>query len=119
MGAKIVPMVTREKELVVRRMEDQLTYDSTEKSVTVAYPWTENVYKLTDNLHQATRMQCSVERRLLRDSGLMEAYNREFTKFVERGAISRITQSELDSYEGPISYVTHLPVLKPESTTTL
>ena len=54
-------MVTREKELVVTRMEDQLTYDSTEKIVTVAYPWTENVYKLTDNLQQATRMQCRTE----------------------------------------------------------
>ena len=39
-------------------------------------------------------------------------------KFVNKGAISRITQQEMDSYQGPVSYVTHLPVLKPDSTTT-
>ena len=29
-----------------------------------------------------------------------------------------MTQEEMDNYKGPVSYVTHLPVFKPESTTT-
>ena len=111
-------MVSRDKELVVQRMEDQLCYDEESRKVTVSYPWNQDVYKLSDNLQQAIRMQCSVERRLLRDPVLMSAYNEEFMKFVNRGAISRITQREMDDYQGPVSYVTHLPVLKPDSTTT-
>ena len=85
-------MVSREKELVIRRMEDQLTFDEENRRVTVAYPWTENVLKLRDNKQQAVRMQMSVERRLSRDPKLMSAYNEEFRKFITRGAISRITQ---------------------------
>jgi len=111
-------MVSREKELVVRRMEDQIRYDETDRSVMITYPWTEDVYRLTDNLQQAIRMQYGVERRLCRDPKLLKAYNDEFRKFVERNAISLMTQDEMDNYSGPVSYVTHLPVFKPESTTT-
>ena len=42
----------------------------------------------------------------------------EFRKFLERGAISKITQLEMENYDGPTSYVTHHPVLKPDSVTT-
>ena len=111
-------MISRDKELVVRRMEDQMTYDQESCRVTVAYPWTEDVLKLRDNIQQATRMQCSVERRLLKDTAMMDAYNHEFQKFLDRGAISEISREEMDQYSGPVSYVTHLPVFKPGSTTT-
>ena len=111
-------MITREKEAVVRRVEDQLVRDEENCTVKAKYPWTEEVYKLTDNLRQAIKVQSSVERRLRKDEKMLEAYNDEFRKFIDRGAISRILQPELDEYTGPISYVTHLPVYKPDSTTT-
>ena len=111
-------MVTREKEIVVKRVEDQMLYDSESCRVKVSYPWTEDVFKLTDNLHQAIRVQSSVERRLLKDSSMLDAYNSEFRKFVDRGAISKLTEEDAETYSGPISYVTHLPVFKPDSTTT-
>ena len=111
-------MITREKEQVVQRVEDQMKYDAENPMVTAAYPWTEEVMNLTENLSQVIRTQSGVERRLLKDETLLKAYNAEFQKFIDRGAISKITQAELDSYTGPISYVTHHPVMKPESTTT-
>ena len=110
-------MISREQELVVRRVEDLIKYDSENCKVSVGYPWTENVVKLTDNLKQATDFQSSVERRLLRD-GVLDSYNSELRKFIERGAITKITQEELDTYKGPTSYVTHHGVLKPNSVTT-
>ena len=88
------------------------------KSVKVSYPWNEDVFKLGDNLRQAVKVQGSIERRLIRDKAHLEAYNSEFKKFIDRGAISRIIQQEMDEYSEPISYVTHLPVHKPESATT-
>ena len=99
-------------------MEGQIKRDENSGKVTTTYPWTDQVHKLTDNINQAVRMQCSVERRLLRDPSLLRAYNEESKTFVDRGAISLITQDEMDEYKGPVSYVTHLPVLKPDSTTT-
>ena len=111
-------MIARDKELVVRRVEDQIKHDPRNQTVSVTYPWTEEVHKLTDNLKQAVKVQGSVERRLLKNSSHLEAYNEEFRKFIERGAISKLTEEELDGYLGPISYVTHLPVYKPDSATT-
>ena len=37
-------MISREKEMVVRRVEDSIKYDKDLKKVTVGYPWTEEVY---------------------------------------------------------------------------
>ena len=110
-------MISREKELVVRKMEDLIKYDEDACKVTVGYPWTEDLLKLTDNLQQAKDFQSSVERRLRRD-GMLQTYNVELQKFVERGAISRISQQELLDYNGPVSYVTHHGVLKPDSVST-
>ena len=112
-------MISGEKEIVVRRVEDQLKYDDVQHTVTAAYPWTEDIIKLTDNLNQVVRTQRGVENRLLKDSSLMEAYNCEIQKFIDRGAISKVSQHELDTYAGPVSYVTHHPVMKPDSLTTL
>ena len=89
-------MITREKEMVVRRVEDQIEHDVENCKVKVKYPWTEDIYKLTDNVHQAIRVQSSVERRLLRDGNLLSAYNMEFEKFVSRGAISKLSQHDMD-----------------------
>ena len=73
-------MISREKELVVRRMEDLLDYDAEAKKVSVSYPWTEDVCKLGNNMGQAIAFQGSVERKLLKDRTLMDAYNRELQK---------------------------------------
>ena len=60
-------MISREKELVVRRMEDSIKFDEVSRKVTASYPWTEDITKLVDNLSQAKRTQRGVERRLLKD----------------------------------------------------
>ena len=54
--------ISREKQLVVQRMEDLIKYDADSCKVTVSYPWTEDVCKLSDNLRQAIQFQSSVER---------------------------------------------------------
>ena len=111
-------MISREKELVVRRVEDLIQYDAEAKKVSVTYPWTEDVCKLTDNMSQAIAFQSSVERKLLRDKSLLEAYNKELQKFIDRGAIRKLTAEEIASYSGPVSYVSHHGVHKPDSITT-
>ena len=74
-------MVSREKEQVVKRMEDLIQYDAENSKVSVSYPWTHDVLKLSDNLNQAIKFQMSVERKLRKDKSMMEAYNRELRKF--------------------------------------
>ena len=111
-------MITREKEAVVRRVEDSIKYDAEAHRVSVTYPWTRDVCKLVDNLGQAVAFQASVERKLLKDETMKRAYNDELQKFIDRGAIVRLTQEEIDGYKGPVSYVSHHAVFKPGSLTT-
>ena len=99
-------MLSREKDAVVRRVEDSIQYDAEAKRVLVSYPWTEDVKKLTNNMGQAIAFQSSIERKLLKDKKLMEIYNMELKKFIDRGAIVRLSQSDMDGYKGPVSYVT-------------
>ena len=66
--------ISREKEAVVKRVEDMIEYDAEAKRVAVSYPWTEDIWKLTDNYKQAVAFQSSVERRLLKDEKSVEVY---------------------------------------------
>ena len=43
-------MISREKEAVVKRVEDSMQYDPEAHKVCVAYPWTEDAKKLTSNM---------------------------------------------------------------------
>ena len=68
-------MMSREKELVIRRAKVMMKYDPEARRVTVSYLWTAHVGKLTDKLGQAVAFQSSVERRLLKEINLADAYN--------------------------------------------
>ena len=111
-------MISREKEQVVQRVEDSIKHDVHSCKVSASYPWTEDVVKLRDNIGQVISFQSSVERKLLRDKSLLNAYNSELQKFIDRGAIVRLSQEEIDSYSGPVSYVSHHAVFKPGSAST-
>ena len=111
-------MMSRDNELVVRRLEGLMKYDADSKRISVSYPWTEDVKSLSDNIHQAISFQKSCEKRLLRNPQLLAAYNEELKKAIDRGAIVRLSEEEISSYEGPVSYVAHHDVHKPDSTTT-
>ena len=111
-------MMSRDKEMVVRRLEELMKYDENTSKVSVCYPWTQDVRKLTDNIGQAIAIQKSCEKRLLKNPLLLDAYNAELRKSMERGAIVQLTEEEINSYVGPVSYVAHHDVHKPDSTTT-
>ena len=110
--------ISRDKQAVVRRVEELMTYDAEKKKISVSYPWTEDIKRLKDNIGQAISFQKSCERRLLKNPVLLEAYNSELRKFIERGAIILLTQKEIEAYNGPVSYVAHHDVHKPDSSST-
>ena len=53
---------------------------------------------------------------MLKD-GSLTLYNKEFQKFLDRGVLVTLTREEINSYTGPINYVTHHSVLKDSVTT--
>ena len=102
-------------------IESKVKLDIGQRKVIVEYPFTTDPSVLgnseINNRGQAIGMQKSVERRI-RKKGLIEAYNTEFDKFIQRGTISPVSPQELSDWQGPVHYVSHHEVLKPSSPTT-
>ena len=84
---------------------------------TCSFPFVKDPNILSNNkepmLKRSQKLEQSLKRR-----GLLQAYNEEFQKFVGRGVLSEVTQEEIDSYPGPVNFISHHGVLQPHKVTT-
>ena len=96
-------------------IEDSVTIE--DGQVFCQYPFIRDPNVLSDNrsemLNKSIRMEQSMKRR-----GILEDYNAEFKKFIDRGVISEVTKEEIDSYDGPINVISHHGVPQPSKVTT-
>ena len=58
----------------------------------------------------------ATEKRLQRDESHLQMYKEQIDDMLQRGVARKLTQTELDEYDGPVHYLNHHEVLKPEST---
>ena len=94
-----------------------MVHDPEYKRINVSYPVKSDPSTcLVNNRWSVLGFQINQERLQIK-SGVSNAYNDEFEKFMDRGAIVPITGEELHSYSGPVNYVTHHSVLKDSMTT--
>ena len=106
-----------EDQEIVWQQEEKIWVDTVEKCVHVEYLWKPEVNQLSDNLKQVKPIQASIEKRIVK-MGKIDDYNKELQKAINAGSIVKLSSEEIRSYSGSISYYTHLPVFKPDSTTT-
>ena len=109
--------ITRDENVVVEKQESLLKLDSEKSQVHASYAWTEDVLGLTDNKHQAVGFQKSVEKKLIKN-GELKQYNQELHKALEKGYLVELGPEDLVEYSGPVCYVSHFPVYKPDSQST-
>ena len=109
--------MSQDQREVVKRVEATMTLDQEEQRIHVKYPLKPSAYFQTDNSSQARAMQTNIEKRLHRD-GLMEEYAKEMKKAITAGSVVKRSKEELKTWEGPVHYLCHFPVLKPGSVTT-
>jgi len=55
----------------------------------------------------------------LKKDGLLEAYNLEIQKYIDRKTFILLSKEEMKDYSGPVQYITHHGVLKDSSSTPL
>ena len=67
------------------------------------YPLIGDPHLLTDNRGQAVAMAAGLERKLLRTSGDLDAYNLALGDFLEREVLKEILDAEMDSWSGPFN----------------
>ena len=63
-------------------------------------------------------MTQKTEKRLSKDKLLTKKYNEQIEDLLERGVLAEITEEEERNYNGPVFYISHHEVFKPDSSTT-
>ena len=100
-------------------IKSKLVYDHTEKKWTASYPFLRDPVALKDNFEAAFSALKRKEIKLMKDEALKNLYDGQVNDFVERGVLRKLSQTELQNWDGPVRYVDHHEVFKEGSTTPL
>ena len=82
----------------------------------VSYPFIKDPRCLANNRSVALKIAERLWKCLKRDN-LLQTYNDEIDKYLERGTFVKLSREELDTYEGVQNYITHHAVLKNSKST--
>ena len=63
-------------------------------------------------------MLLSTEKRLAKNTDHARVYQEQIQDMIDRGVARKLTKSELEAYDGPIHYVSHHEVVRPDSKST-
>ncbi|XP_033119891.1 uncharacterized protein LOC117119180 [Anneissia japonica] len=83
----------------------------------VSYPWIKTPEELPNNEKQCFAKLCSLEKRLKKTNSA-EQYSRAIDDMVEKGFAKKLTEEEKGTYHGPVHYIPHHAVMRPESAST-
>ena len=82
------------------------------------YPWKRDPRELPNNYPVALAVLRSTERRLLKDNEKAKLYDDQIQDMLVRGVARKLSKEEERNYRGPVHYVSHHEVMKPESQST-
>ena len=115
LGAKNYSL-KEEKELQL--IERNLHFNNLEHRWMTQYPWIRDPADLPDNRKAAFGMLLSTEKRLAKNTDHARVYQEQIQDMIDRGVARKLTKSELEAYDGPIHYVSHHEVVRPDSKST-
>ena len=122
MGVSVKPCSCKPEKLSpIERTEAKVIEDSCKRldgQWLMPYPWIKDPSALPDNREQAERKLVATERRLLANIENANAYDKEMVRMKELGFSRKLSNEELKTYNGPVHYVSHHEVLRPESKST-
>ena len=84
----------------------------------IAYPWSKDPDLLPDNKIQAEKILSSTEKRLAKNPKHAEAYDKQIKEMEEMGFSRKLTADEINKYQGPVHYISHHAVVRPEKKST-
>ena len=101
----------------LRLIENGIWIDSVAKKSWFKYPYLKSPDVLGYNRDQVLAIETGVQKGLIKKNQL-KIYNEVIRDYLRRGIIRKLTQEEMDNWEGPVNYVPHHAVPKPDSLTT-
>ena len=105
----------------IEREEAKIIEESCEKlgnQWLIPYPWKRDPRQLPNNKSQAMKKLEATERRLLKNPDHAAAYDRQMVEMNDLQFSRRLTEKEAREYSGPVHYISHHEVLRPESKST-
>ncbi|XP_043208348.1 uncharacterized protein LOC122373955 isoform X1 [Amphibalanus amphitrite] len=108
-----------QEERELRLIKDGLVYDHKRGKFTAHYPWIRDPNELPNNVTIAEARMRATERRLLKmGNDHAKAYDAQIRDMVARGVARKLSREEMLHFEGPIHYLCHHEVVKPDSVST-
>ena len=96
-----------------------LNYDANIKRWIINYPWIKDPFLLPNNFRVALLKLQGTEKRLTKLGTIYsDSYSSQINDMVDRNVARVLSQSELQTYDGPVHYISHHEVLKDTSSTT-
>ena len=99
-------------------IERGLRFDDEQRIWVAAYPWIKDPELLPNNYRAVLGRLKSLEKKLLGDVSQGQAYQREVEDMLARGVARTVDRDELRGYRGPVHYIAHFAVHRPEHLTT-
>ena len=96
-----------------------LVFDTANSRWVVSYPWLKDPSLLPNNVRLAISRLAATEKRLNKlGPDYCKAYQSQIEDMVARRVARKLSDNEIYGYEGPIFYIPHTEVLKPDSSST-
>ena len=122
MGVAITPCLCPANKLSqIEREEAKIIESSCQKNGNqwvVSYPWKRDPALLPDNKSQAIKKLEATERRLMKNPEHAQAYDKQMVEMNEMAFSRKLSKQEFEGYRGPVHYISHHEVLRPESKST-
>jgi hypothetical protein len=125
MGVEVKPCLCEPEKLSQAENEGKLIIEKSCKKVgtqwLIPYPWKKDPKQLPDNRSQAVKRLESTERRLMKQPEQAAAYDKQMMEMNDMNEMNfsrKVTEEELKNYKGPVHYVSHHAVLRPEKAST-
>ena len=107
---------SRKEQEELEMLENSVKLENGQLNVT--YPFSRDPHCLPNNRHTVVKMAQNQESRLIK-TGQLDYYNKEFQKYLDRGAAVKLTQQEIEDWKGPVNYISHHGVEQDSVTTPL
>ena len=82
------------------------------------YPWKRDPSCLPNNYSQVLKKLESTERRLLKQPDYADKYDKQVKEMEEMNFSRKLIKREVEDWKGPVHYVAHHAVLRPDKTST-
>ena len=122
MGVAVKPCICSSDKLTQSEREETKIIQSSCKKMgnqwMIPYPWKADPKLLPDNRSQAIKKLEATERRLQKNPENAEAYDQQIQEMEQMKFSRKLSEKELAEYKGPVHYIAHHEVLRPDKKST-